>query len=381
MIIPPGNRPPFITVPLVISMSAVIFFSRSVNASSPDIVKSIRPDPFATSFRNLMAPHAVHAYPRVPVSHLYARPTILNLVRPISTYPPRFCTPTDLTPRYRSQAPSATKHSGYYPGGLVLYDRKTGPDGEPVPASRLDFLRAMLRICHDSTFIAGEHLTSTTASALPTALPSEAMIHIAHDAKVILELPRCIFSRCAFRSPEMGHTDDKKLRPSFRSDLSRNHILLSADGARTLDTLLNLTGEKHALWNFVATTPAAQGAAASPNDLLDEQEAQMSRARPCLLAEIRGISAMRDPMNYINAKYPGQALHALVDEQWQRIQDSALGWNPVQVPGTPAPNAEQGAAPPMIDNVNYDPLWRSVPIPAAANTQSHPLDALQAEAR
>ena len=57
VIIPPGNRPPFITVPLVISMSAVIFFftirqrflARYRQVNSPGLLRDFISPPYGTA--------------------------------------------------------------------------------------------------------------------------------------------------------------------------------------------------------------------------------------------------------------------------------------------------------------------------------------------
>ena len=78
---------------------------------------------------------------------------------------------------------------------------------------------------------------------------------------------------------------------------------------------------------------------------------------------------MRDPEAYIIAKYPGNDLHAVVDEQQAMIEADVLHWNMSHVPGTPGPDAQQGDPPPMIANPNYDPLWRTVHAPVDHHTQ------------
>ena len=313
------------------------------------------------------APHAEHVDHRpcraLKRATLHREPPLLS-----SAQPTCLRTLTGLSLRFGPQASSTQDTSAHYPGGLKFFDEWADPDGIKY-ASRLDFLRAMLALSYDSAFITKEHMTSDTSAKLPTSLDPETMVYVARDAHAILPLPRCIFSDCTSRFPEMSFMDDEKSRPSFRSDLSKNPILLSRAAAITIDTILNLTGTKVALENYAVDPPPAQNAPTTPAELLEAQEAGASQARGCLDPRIRGISAMRDPAGFINATYPGAELHALVDDQVTLIEQDPLSYNMSHIPGTPNAGAADGAVPPMVANPNYNPVWRTVPIPVAATTQ------------
>ena len=82
---------------------------------------------------------------------------------------------TDLF-RYGSQAPNAA--TAYYPGGVVFFGDTTDPNGNPTPISKVDFLRAMLKINHNSIFIAKERLTSDKPAGRRPLIPGTCEPHI-----------------------------------------------------------------------------------------------------------------------------------------------------------------------------------------------------------
>ena len=319
----PPRKHAYPLCPLLITMSAIYVVairSRFLHIAKPLFSDKIPAHSFRAGYPP--APHAEHVDHRpcraLKRATLHREPHLLS-----SAQPTCLRTLTGLSLRFGPQASSTQDTSAHYPGGLKFFDEWTDPDGIKY-ASRLDFLRAMLALSYDSAFITKEHMTSDTSAKLPTSLDPETMVYVARDAHAILPLPRCIFSDCTSRFPEMSFMDDQKSRPSFRSDLSKNPILLSRAAAITIDTILNLTGTKVALENYAVDPPPAQNAPATPAELLEAQEAGASQARGCLDPRIRGISAMRDPAGFIHATYPGAELHGLVDAQVTLIEQDPL---------------------------------------------------------
>ena len=52
---------------------------------------------------------------------------------------------------------------------------------------------------------------------------------------------------------------------------------------------------------------------------------------------------MRDPAAFIHTAYPGNELHALVDDQVTLIEQDPLSYNMSHIPGTPNAGAADGS--------------------------------------
>ena len=188
--------------------------------------------------------------------------------------------------------------------GLSFFGETIDPlTNAPRSASRVEFLHAAIQLCPDTTFFTRERILGTTTTALPTRLPDETMIYVARQAHVISQLPTTIFAGCTTRFPEMESGGLE--RPAFRADQSTNPITLYRNTAATLDELLQLVNQKEALVNYSRPTPAPAGGngPVTAAQRIRAQEAGTTRARACLDERLRGISAMVDPVGYIDAAY------------------------------------------------------------------------------
>ena len=136
--------------PLLITMSAIFVAIRSCFLDAKPLFSD---KILARSFRAGYPPalHAVHADYRPSRAYkratLHREPHLLSSAQPICLR-----TLTGLFLRFGLQARPMQDTSAYYPGGLGFFDERTDPDGIKY-SSRLDFLRAMLTLSYDSTFI------------------------------------------------------------------------------------------------------------------------------------------------------------------------------------------------------------------------------------